>query len=342
MLGSCLILKLLVLSLSSFGQQATSSQKNKRTLKNESMKVYSIQKPKQKKIKEKEDDADSVITNKRLRAETGSKSRFSLSTSLMYMGGSLTKPFDSKRPNISGAAAISVYSSLTGAVSAKWNISKLDSLSAGIGASMMAPFVSNLPENAGNRYQVYSPYITYQHLNKFYGVQTVFTFGATYNTVADIREQGYLYDLGPGLTLAYDFGGSKFTVGANISYIHRFFDKDTSEVVKVDPEPDSEGRTVSYLAGYYQDDYSLGVYPFAEYQINDTFNIRTLIGLWVYDHARVEDNFFAVKKNKVYQSVGVGISVTRDIYIYPNVQFIPDDLRADYTNLAISTYINVF
>lgn len=292
--------------------------------------------------KEKEEDADSVITNKKLRAETGSKSRFSLSTTMNYMGGSLEKPFDSKRPNIKGAAATPLYSSFSLGASIKWNITKLDSLSASLGASMIAPFENKLPEEAGGRYQVFSPSLTYQHLNKFFGVQTVFTFGSTLYTESELRTQGYLFDLGPAVTLAYDFGGSPFTVGTWISYIHRFFDKETSEVVKVGVDPEDNETTLSYLAGLYQDDYSFGVYPFIEYQINDTFNLRTLWGLWVYDHPRIEDSFTTVKRNKVYQSVGLGISITRDIYLYPNVQFIPDNVRSDRTNLALSANINLF
>jgi len=48
------------------------------------------------------------------------------------------------------------------------------------------------------------------------------------------------------------------------------------------------------------------------------------------------------EKLKVYQSVGLGISVTRDIFLYPNIQFIPSDIRSDRTNIAMSASINIF
>ena len=71
-------------------------------------------------------------------------------------------------------------------------------------------------------------------------------------------------------------------------------------------------------------------------------NLRTISGLWVYDHLRSERDNFTFAKNKIYQSVGLGISVTRDIYLYPNVQFLPEDIRSDLTNVALSANINVF
>ena len=37
-----------------------------------------------------------------------------------------------------------------------------------------------------------------------------------------------------------------------------------------------------------------------------------------------------------------GVKVTRDIFLYPNVQFVPDQLRSKQTNVALSTNINMF
>jgi hypothetical protein len=59
------------------------------------------------------------------------------------------------------------------------------------------------------------------------------------------------------------------------------------------------------------------------------------------DHSRYEGDFFTWIPNKVYQSAGLGISVTRDIYLYPNVQFIPEDVRSDRTNVGVSANINL-
>jgi hypothetical protein len=41
-------------------------------------------------------------------------------------------------------------------------------------------------------------------------------------------------------------------------------------------------------------------------------------------------------------STGIGFSITRDIFLYPNIQFNPEDIRADRTNLGLSANINLF
>ena len=311
----------------------------RRKLKREQLNYKQQLKPTQR----NEDDADNLITNKKIRAETGSKSRFSVSTALEYRGGSIDKPFDYKRPNIKAATATSDYSALYATVSGKWNITKLDSLSAGVGLAAIAPFTTaKIPADAGKRYQASDPYINYQHINKFFGIQTVLTFGALLYTAEDVRLIGNLFEVGPTATLAYDFGGSPFTIGTWLNYTYRFFDKETSEVISVSKDEDDPDVEITTLAGRYQNDYSMGAYPFIEYTINDTFNLRTLWGLYVYDHPRIEGGTPAYNRNKVYQSVGLGISITRDIYLYPNVQFIPDNARADRTNVALSANINLF
>lgn len=82
------------------------------------------------------------------------------------------------------------------------------------------------------------------------------------------------------------------------------------------------------------------LYPIVEYVINDWLNFRTVWGWQVYQQTRKDDTW-TYSKRKVYQSFGTGISLSRDIFLYPNIQFIPNDLRDDRTNIGLSAYINL-
>lgn len=85
----------------------------------------------------------------------------------------------------------------------------------------------------------------------------------------------------------------------------------------------------------------IGIYPQAEYVINDTYNIRTVFGWQVYENLRGQPSDTYTKR-KVYQSVGLGISVTRNLFFYPNIQFIPSNIRDDVTNIALQMNWNIF
>ncbi|MNT01942.1 hypothetical protein D3C72_1364290 [compost metagenome] len=95
--------------------------------------------------------------------------------------------------------------------------------------------------------------------------------------------------------------------------------------------------------GAQQDDFGYGLYPFAEYSFNDTYSFRTVFGYFQMVHYKeTETDKARVEAQTPYQSMGVGISVSRDIYLYPNIQFTPLDIRDDRTNVALSANLNLF
>lgn len=276
-----------------------------------------------------EGDMDEVITNRKMRAEAGSKSKYSMSASVNYSGGSIDKPLAEERPNITGALGSTYKAALSGDISGRYRMTPTQSLSAGIGVRWIAPLetdgIEADPESGKvqDRADVSNPYLSYNKVYKWLGVQSVFSTGATFITNSDMRDRGYVTTFSMSQNNYYAIGTSGVGVGLLLSAGTGLYDK--SGPMK---------------AAQYE--YALGAYPFLEYVINDTFNLRTISGVWVYDHSRAEGDAFTFYKNKIYQSVGLGISVTRDIYIYPNIQFMPEDIRSDRTNVAVNATLNVF
>lgn len=279
-----------------------------------------------------EQDVDEVITNRKLRADTGAKKTFSFSANLNYSGGSIEKPGSENRPNIRATKATQTIARLTGTVGVKAKLSPLQSLSANIGVGIDKPFHSD-DKSFGERSSASDPSLTYQVLAKLKGIQSVTQISASMGTSDFNRAIGLSHGAGLTEILAYDFGGSKFTLGSLIQMNAFFYDKSTTAVTTYNNK--------TFVVGGQQGDFSAGIYPFAEYVISDRLNIRTISGVWAYDHARTQSEFWTWEKNKIYQSVGLGISVTRDIYLYPNVQFLPEKIRSHLTNVALNATINL-
>jgi hypothetical protein len=282
-------------------------------------------------------DADEVITNRKLRAETGSKNKYSFSAALSYSGGTVKDPGSETRPNITGALGTQQAVNLRGTLGGKYKINSLNSLALDVGVGIDKPFHSD-DKSFGDRSYADNPSLTYQVLSKFGGVQSVTQIGVQAYTSDFYRQWGYMSGLSLSQIGVYDFGGSKFSLGANLALGSNYFNKQTTALTQVKTK---SGATAMTSVGDQQGDYSAGIYPFAEYVINDTFNVRTISGLWVYDHSRMESDFWTWSKNLIYQSVGVGISITRDIYLYPNVQFMPENIKDERTNVAINANINL-
>ena len=272
-------------------------------------------------------DVDEEITNKKMRAESGSKSKLSISNTIIYNGGTIEKPMDEHRPNITAGTGNTAVAALQDQLAGKYNFTQKTSLSAGLGVRWITPFqsIDRTPKGYdGSKTDAYDPYLKYQYIYKWSGIQSVFSITPTWTTQTNLRAQGQAGYMLFQQNNVYEIGRTGASLGVLLSAQAQAYDKNSPEL----------------LAN--QSDYLGGVYPFLEYTINEHFNLRTISGVWVYEHLRSEPRATSFYKDTIYQSIGVGISVSRDVFLYPNIQFIPEYMRADRTNVAMTANINLF
>lgn len=324
--------------VSSFAH-AEEKKETTQTSNSSSVKVTDVQK-KDEQVK----DIDDEITNARLRAQLGSKSRWSFKSDFGYNGGSVEKPFDAIRPNYRAGASVETLSVLSGNVGVNYRLTEKDNLSAGTGITIMDPFHGDITkpvydprartkDDTISRYQVSTPYLDWSRGYKAWGMQMVSDITYSHYTDTDSADIKALGNISLSQTFLADFGNSNFSGGVNVAF----------DMTPYTGDPDSKLLSYFENGNLMRDDMGLGLFPFAEYSINDKFSLRTVFGYFQFIHYKNEyGNTQDWKQREPYQSVGVGISITRDIYLYPNIQFTPKDIRADRTNVALSTNINLF
>lgn len=285
------------------------------------------------KAEKKNDKADELITNRRFRASNGSLSKLSMNTSLTYSAGSVDKPFAADRPNISNAGDTTSIAGMSGTVNASYRLNPLNRVNFGAGLQMLAPFNDTIDtkdaraqkefdDNRGEM-EVNNPYVSYSHFNKFFGVQTILTGSVTQYTAGNFTDLGYQNRVSGSINTMYDFGGSPFSLGVLAVYDRFYYD----------------GGSYSQKEKASQADVVWGFLPQAEYVINDTFNIRTIMRSNWYQNSMADSDF---SQRPITQSVGLGISVNRDIFLYPNLQFVVEDAQASNTNIGFTANINMF
>ena len=277
------------------------------------------------------DESDQLITNRRYRARTGSLSNFSLASTLIYRGGSLTEPLSANRPNIAGRADTASVARLNVNLQGTYRLNALNRINAGIGVQTLAPFQSSIDTESADAQRefdqnqgtvdVFDPFISYRHMNKFLGVQTVFTAGLTQFTAGNMRDNGYQNEVWLVLDTLYDFGETGLSFGTRIAFSQFFYDKDDQELLSR------------------QLDQVVRIEPQLEYEINDTFNLRTVFRTFAYQNNNADG---AMQRRASTQDIGIGISVTRDIFLFPNLQFSYDDLSIENTNVGFVANINMF
>jgi hypothetical protein len=89
-----------------------------------------------------------------------------------------------------------------------------------------------------------------------------------------------------------------------------------------------------------QSDYSFGFLPFLEYQLSDRLNLRTSSNLAVFQHIRNQPNPNTYQQQKVTQNIGLGISITRDFYLSPGIDFLISDIRSDRSTASVGGNFN--
>ncbi len=269
-------------------------------------------------------DIDEDITNARMRASSGSKSKYSLSMGIAYDGGTIGKPFGEKRPDIVGNPEEEDSTEISGSFSARYRMTKNDSFTVGAGFGILTPFQGDVSRNE-DQSNVSNPRVGYSRVYKLGRFQTI-SSGTLYFGTSDSWDG---IDLNNVLALDQNMlttipGASHITVGASLVYQHYIYGNDNRD-----------GLTA----------YKTALYPYAEYALSDKYQLRTVFGYFNYRHKRSTGDkspLVGMEKQQSYQSVGVNMVITRDIFLYPNIQFVPDDIDSEKTNVALSATINMF
>jgi hypothetical protein len=287
------------------------------------------------------DEADQIITNPRLRASEGSLSAWSISSSLNYSAGPLDSPFSPTRPNINGASDVALLQNLSGEIGVIHRFTKTDRIGLKTGLQMAAPFHQTIDSGdtrvvdefhrTQGKLDFQNPALTYSKIFKLSRVQNVAKFTGGKYTQSALTNRGHQYSAEASINSMYAINNSGLSVGGLLSVSKNFFNADTTT--------DSKGRTKSLRDR--QAEMIFALYPQLEYTFNDTFNFRTVVRAWVYEERR-DRKFDKLIKRNLTQSVGIGISLTRDFFLYPNIQFAPDRLQSKNTNIGLSANINLF
>lgn len=291
---------------------------------------------------------DEEITNARLRTNSGGKSKFSWSLSLGYYGGNISEPFGKNRPDLYDSTNPDSLSSAAGSISVRYRINKNISTTFGWGFSALTPFHGDPKIKNRDQFEIKNP---------SFGISSSYKIGRWQNSTGaslgiglnqKAKETADGFSIGLGHTSLTNIT-KKLTVGLSTELsIYNYggeatkcqFRNEAGKDCVVGEKPTEEellrkGQSVGNLASW-----SLGVYPFSEYSLGDKYSLRTVFGWFSHTNYYSHDSLWKTSPSPWYQSIGLGISYSRDIYIYPNIQINPKDINADKANVGVSLTMN--
>jgi hypothetical protein len=304
--------------------------------------TFAQDKKKSKKTSKSDSKANDITTNKKLKAELGSMSKFSMSGSIGYTGASIKAPFGDERPNPNGLPG-NYATYFSGSVSARYRLDKFRSITAGVSFLKYLPStytysIGGVTTPRPTKDEISNPSISYNEVLKGDGYVQTKSYSITKYTKESTLDTGWSWDLSYSTAFYWsNVKGTNFTLGFSFSAYHELFNREIYD--------DYKGQ---FSTGV--DDYGFGIYPFAEYQLTDRVSLRTVVGqAWYHDVGNANWNNF--KRLKLYQTFGVGIAITDLIYMYNYVKFYPvlninKNTEADSFNntayWAVSVTFNLF
>jgi hypothetical protein len=306
---SVLVVLMALMSANVFAQSATSDQ-NSSTVNAKDVEPSKV---------EGKADIDDEITNARLRAVTGAKSNFSFWSQFVYSGASIVNPLSSQRPQLNSQNNADP-TNLYGQVSGKYRLSEHDSIIAGIGVQYTPAYTDNTQGPQGASTTAQSPYIDYNRAFRTGQFQNVVDVSISKYTLAADLANNLNWSWGVQHQLMRELGESKKLSLGLASFI---------------------GQDVYTAAGQPAGSYYLQVQvePIMEYAITDKVSFRTVYRMLILNEmATTNANWQQATQT---ESAGVGFAITRDIYIYPNMQWIWNHISADATTVGFSTNINL-
>jgi len=265
-------------------------------------------------------DIDDEITNAKLRAATGSKKLISVSSSLAYAGASILNPTSTERPQLNSGSNAADPTNLSGNIALKYRATDHDNISLGFGVQYTPAFVKNRQtgEKASASTTASSPYLDYSRVFRAADIQNVVSATISkYTLKEDIEDAKLNYSVGLSHSFMVGVGDSKFEVGMASGLGQDIYSE--------------------YMAGSYE--YNLSFSPILEYAFTDKASFRTVYRA-VNMSTKVDDNA-RWKTADTSQSMGFGYAITRDVYVYPNMQWKWNRVASDATTVGFSTNINL-
>ena len=259
---------------------------------------------------------DHEITDAKLRADSGSLSRYSLKASLGYQGAAVGEMNSPNLPNVDNSPG-TYKTSLRGTMAGRYRLDPHSALNFGTGISALTPM------QGVERTDVSNPFLSYDRTARIGDFQSRNSLGFSLITNPDYTKLGETNSIGYDTSWVYNLGTSRYSVGLDVGLNYFIFDRRY--------EPSDHPRTQRY---------TMGLFPQLKYNVSDRLDISTSVAVMLFN-PRVKQDQTTLWNKSVGERIGFGYAFTRDIYFAPYLSLYPEELSSDTTTFNFTTIFSV-
>ncbi len=256
-----------------------------------------------------------IITDKKLQADEGSFSRFSLKFGLGYYGPGLGDLNNKNQPNPDGVISNN-QTKISGSVSGRYRFDRRQTVSFGTGVSAIYPL------HGWERTDVNNPYVSYDRSSRWGDTQIRQNVGFSLITTPEYRKIGETSSVSYAIDTVQNLGESRFAAGLDSKIEYYFYERSYRK--------SDRGAAQAYLS----------FYPNLKYQFSDKLNMNTSYAIMFYNPRQL-DNKFALWNRTVTQRIGLGYSYARDVYFSPYITIYPSNIKTTNSTFSLAATFSV-
>lgn len=267
-------------------------------------------------MKQQELPDPQLITDKKLQADEGSFSRFSLKFGLGYYGPGLGDLSNKNQPNPDGVISNN-QTKISGSVGGRYRIDGRQTISFGTGVSAIYPL------HGWERTDVNNPYLSYDRSSRFGELQVRQNVGVSLITTPEYRKIGETSSISYAVDMVQNLGTSRFAAGLDSKIEYYFYERSYRK--------SDRGAAQAYLS----------FYPNLKYQFSDKLNMNTSYAIMFYNPRQLEDDPYALWNRTVTQRIGLGYSYARDVYFSPYITIYPNNIKTKNSTFSLAATFSV-
>lgn len=262
-------------------------------------------------LKNKKFQENAEITDAKIKADSGSLSKYSMKFNLSYYGPTMGDLSAKDQPNPDGTVG-TYETSLGGAIGFRYRFDPKSSLSFGTGLKAIHPL------HGAERIDVQTPYLSYDSAFRIGDVQMRSSPGLSVTTIPNYLDVGQVGSLSYDLSSIYNILNSRWGIGLDGNLSLFLYNRS----YQLSDKKASRG--------------AVQLYPTLKYNVSERTSIATSTALtWL--SPRDHSNETVLLNKTVTQRLGVGHAFTRDVYLFPYLTILPTKMAWDTTTLNLST-----
>ncbi len=286
-------------------------------------------------IGDKKFEENKKITDLELRANAGSRSRYSLQATLGYSGPPVNQLSDANRPNPDNRPGDG-RTLLSGSAGFRVRVTPSKAINLSTGIAWFAPYQAvkgedvNRPANTKN-YDIYNPAVSFDNTYVVGATQMRSSVQLSATTADAYKNAGQWAGVQIAQAVKYTPLMGRLILGARLQGDYFAYDRDY-QAKDTKHKINGDGNVSRF---YFH------LIPSVEYKLTDKMNFNTSLG-YPYQNLRSKASWWNWDHQLSTWRVGLGWAITPEIYLNPYVNFFAEAPAFNTASMNFSTVFSIF